>query len=1161
MKRSGSILHQLDLALQSYHRSNYVNVNDNAIADFKTVLDVTIHELSLAFEAISTGEIDLRLDTNILPYGTGASKSPMGMPSSSSNATDSAHDRKSSCTSSAWSLVPRDNFSQESASDSMSVRSESKTGRLLSDEKELYDFDGIHLQTPPAANSAVETGPLLDWRSPFASPDPLSISIEEASAMILAYDEENVPSVIRSRSGTGSTVFVDGASNEGQRGIDVEIAPSSGEEASISTSTLTLQAVRETDAPREDYPDLKDVTAEEPDVPEQSSTQHAHEHSTHTLLLSSIAEDDTNLLSPKSAATEFVRRKRNSSVTSIGAADKPREAFSEPEYGVRTEQNLSPRRNSEEPSPGTSLAVHTDATSEETTTNEQTQQSLSTITPSDREIVVPATQIPPWPAFDSGLPESGKVAAGADHAPSMPTRLPPPPPKPRRSSGRKRASSYRIVNASPQDSSSEDELYTTSKPSSPTAQTRTNPRIDTHTIIPKVSIDASACEDDAVVGLGIRDPDSSSQSLECDVSTSGGEETGMEILASALRSKFNTEERSVSAFAPKGDTGPDPPPFRRTSKAPIPRRHSVAVPPSQDTLEDAAPALPPRRQPPTIPKRPEKTRYNRAMRVQNARPGPSTVRTSPAAVYHDKEINVEEKQLTPEPGLEVQPKLNVSAPAPGLRERVSVDAALNVDTLSSLPQMTSSLQDTTRHNRSASASQVDTMASNSDPSFAGFYGPGVDSTSDTELERERINHIIHFWNDSSWDQAEAYLSDYLTVLMQNLDLARARRVRHLLGVCASFKGEWLRAIPLFLFVMRSPIRDIAEIDDGDCAAAYWLGDTYSLLNRRTEALLAYCIAERSSLFNDPMHPSLGELITGEQEAVQLGLPKTDSSTRWAQAFSVSAAHSILDPTVINTATAMTLFENGPRKAHRAVTAPGIEPFKLDQNRARSHALFKLTSSPWTGRFFRMKINAAHFEPDTPWPMMYDPLFNMANVQRGRLLAYECDLLAVYTTNLEAKIPKAGPLGLGRMDCFTCADLTWLIRTIRECLKVLEMEFSEVANVEGTWFVVRYTFIQNKIATTYYFSIALFKQTLRSGYGAEICPDGICSARIGRTDGDHGKGVHISESKRIKKLVREYLDEAVKQRPKSRKKDSFPNTEYTVVEHPEMPPPLPPRPSV
>lgn len=124
-----------------------------------------------------------------------------------------------------------------------------------------------------------------------------------------------------------------------------------------------------------------------------------------------------------------------------------------------------------------------------------------------------------------------------------------------------------------------------------------------------------------------------------------------------------------------------------------------------------------------------------------------------------------------------------------------------------------------------------------------------------------------------------------------------------------------------------------------------------------------------------------------------------------------------------------------------------------------------------------------------------------------------------------------------MDCFTAIDLKWLVQTIRQSLRTLAMEWSEVANVKGTWFMVRYSFMQTRIATTHYFSIALFRQSLRAGYGVDICPDGICSSRIMKADWEHLNGVHNSESKRIKKLIRDLLDEAAKQEAPTTKKET------------------------
>ena len=1052
----------------------------------------------------------------------------------------------------------------------MSVRSENKTERQPSDEKQLYDFDGMHARASPATGSAAEARPSLDWRSPFASPDPLSISIEEASAMILAEDEEEVTSATRSRSGTGSTVFVDDSKHDGQADVGLGLTTSSSAGESTSTSTATLQPIQQSDVPIEnhDHQLLQDEPTEglaSPKKLDRGSPLPNNENGrTRALSLTPAVQDETGHLSPKSAATEFARKKRNSSITSITAKHNDIRSPLEPNEGTQIEEE------SDQASETSISPFDTDSTARAPITGEQPQSSTealyrpSTVAFGSGHRQIPERSIPPWPAFDVGVQDPKDIQAATRAPPAMPKRQPPPPPpKPRRV----RTSSYRIVNASPLDSpSSEDELYTTSKPSSPTAQTRAAPPIKTHTVIPKVSIDASACEEDTGKGFGAYIAEAPSKPPDKENQRTMDDPSRMRILASALRSKFSTQESSISMFKQSETKPAEGQPHRSTSDSATARRHSIAVPPSQDTSNDNAPALPSRPPPPPVPRRPPQQRYRRASQNQKTRPAPSTTQTSPADIHQSESSLATEKELAPESGLEVeasglevQDKLHVAIQPHQLQQRVSVDAALNVDSNSLLANGRS--HGTSGHIRSASTPQVEPASSDPDPLLTGWYGPGIDSTTTTELERERINHIIHFWNDCKWDQAEAYLSDYLAVLIEEDALARARRVRHLLGVCASFKGEWLRAIPLFLSAIRTPIRDIAEIDDGDCAAAYWLGDAYSLMNKRTEALLAYCIAERCSFFDDPFNPALAELMTAEQEAVQLGVPKTDYIARWAQAFSASPGDSILDPNVVTTGAAMMLFANGPRRSQRTGPGTGSEAFTLSQSSARSHSLLKL-SNPRGIRFHRMNINAGHFEPDSPWPMMYDPLFAMANVQRGRLLQYEADLLAVFTTNLEAKIPKSGPLGLTRMDCFTCADLTWLIQTLRECLKMLEMEFSEVANVEGTWFVARYTFMQKKIATTYYFSIALFKQTLRSGYGVEICPDGICSARIGQTNVDYDKGVHVGESKRIKKLVREYLDEAAKQRPKSRRKESTSELaqSWSGATEQGTPPPIPPRPN-
>ena len=72
----------MDLALHSN-----VDIEEGIIADLKTLLDVNYHELKIAFDALSTGEIELHLDTNILPYGMPLLQGDERPPSSAATAT------------------------------------------------------------------------------------------------------------------------------------------------------------------------------------------------------------------------------------------------------------------------------------------------------------------------------------------------------------------------------------------------------------------------------------------------------------------------------------------------------------------------------------------------------------------------------------------------------------------------------------------------------------------------------------------------------------------------------------------------------------------------------------------------------------------------------------------------------------------------------------------------------------------------------------------------------------------------------------------------------------------------------------------------------------------------------------------------------------------
>lgn len=311
-----------------------------------------------------------------------------------------------------------------------------------------------------------------------------------------------------------------------------------------------------------------------------------------------------------------------------------------------------------------------------------------------------------------------------------------------------------------------------------------------------------------------------------------------------------------------------------------------------------------------------------------------------------------------------------------------------------------------------------------DRTLYGYYGPTSDLTPSNVIDQERIRHIVDSWNNSRWYLAEGYLRAFHKVLIDRQEIMCARRVQHLLAVCASFRGDWNKATIRFIACLRTPINCLQELDDGDRAAACWLGDLYAMENRRADAGIAYLLAKESSLADSglPYRPNL----CTEREAVQL---ETYEST--ASEHNTISSSTMLEPGVIS-----------GEVSRVCIARIQSEGAKLLLDRQRSYgSIIKsdhssaLRSDPLNYR--AMRVSAESFLDDSPWPMPYDPFFSIANVQRGRLIDHEGRIVVVPGTASGLKLPRLR--GVHTLDCFVCSDLVWLIGALRKCLKTLEID--------------------------------------------------------------------------------------------------------------------------
>jgi len=107
--------------------------------------------------------------------------------------------------------------------------------------------------------------------------------------------------------------------------------------------------------------------------------------------------------------------------------------------------------------------------------------------------------------------------------------------------------------------------------------------------------------------------------------------------------------------------------------------------------------------------------------------------------------------------------------------------------------------------------------------------------------------IVTAWEQYDFDSAEKLLEQQLGAVECGQTafsgIQPDRRVlRHLIGVCASFTGQFTKAKRLFESVFNGIYLGREDLDEGDIAAARWLGDACLHLREHHNALLAYCVA-------------------------------------------------------------------------------------------------------------------------------------------------------------------------------------------------------------------------------------------------------------------------------------------------------------------------------
>lgn len=413
--------------------------------------------------------------------------------------------------------------------------------------------------------------------------------------------------------------------------------------------------------------------------------------------------------------------------------------------------------------------------------------------------------------------------------------------------------------------------------------------------------------------------------------------------------------------------------------------------------------------------------------------------------------------------------------------------------------------DSTLESHQDSAS-ISTSNKSIDPEGRAVLGsdkPLSTDESPRDWDYDRAKVMSRLWNSQQWELVSPLLKEHEESMRVQKNLIALRRCHHLQGILHSIEGRWQHSISQFILALNTPITELSTIDQGTCAAAYWLGDIYAMHGRFEEAILAYSIAELnpsltshgSSLFSwlcslelqvmhvDPTKPRF-EQIPWIHNSISGGVPegraKDAGSIFDIRIISRDAAKSCVDVRPF-------LFDSRP---------PTYQDMQLPlESRARTlHRLSCLQQPTLRLPDYSLNIQTIELLGRSRWPAQYDPEFCLAHVAEG-FGKDHVDLLQMLNQNGIGIMRSKGlnATNLHRNRRITHPDVVWLTKTVRDCLTKHDILWTEACDLHSCRFSCRRQHVRGGRATIVYFRISMFKRSLHRGYAIYVGP--FSSARI------------------------------------------------------------------
>ena len=323
--------------------------------------------------------------------------------------------------------------------------------------------------------------------------------------------------------------------------------------------------------------------------------------------------------------------------------------------------------------------------------------------------------------------------------------------------------------------------------------------------------------------------------------------------------------------------------------------------------------------------------------------------------------------------------------------------------------------------------------------------------------------ISYHWNRREWMHARASLEEQIRCVERGewVEISgfpqqpEIRILKHLLGVCYSFEGDFLKARDAFESVLQGIYIQGLPIDDGDIAAARWLGETCVLLNQPINGAFAWAIAYHGLLLK-PVQGGYNNSYRMLEDLRYLNI-KTSALNLLRNVF----VRSNRDATTILTKM------KGTDKFQVILTALDA----LAQNEQRAYGPQRLSQNIEIAEGFLIQPLVAQ----TSWPFQQDPFYQAESSAR---------LVQVLSRPKTAFVNEIATVGLGgskHLTYVTKQPIKWLVEAVRYALNTYAIEWK----IQDSTYLLRLSQTHDRIAYYDSFGIKFRKLTLRSVHGLKI----------------------------------------------------------------------------